>query len=135
MIAAVSEDRSFLASVQQVTEKLFGVLQQTFAQDDPQELAVKEALTKVAFYLKDDFKVIAPKFLEILTADANLDIDIQQENADLPSAQAATNQSFEFKLKGMENKTRVSLNTSALGNKIAAFKHILKISEAMGEGF
>ena len=79
--------------------------------------------------------MIAPKFLEILTADANLDIDIQQENADLPSAQAASNQSFEFKLKGMENKTRVSLNTSALGNKIAAFKHILIISEAMGEGF
>ena len=26
MIAAVSEDRSFVASVQQVTEKLFGVL-------------------------------------------------------------------------------------------------------------
>lgn len=86
MIAAVSEDRTLLASVQQVTEKLFGVLQQTFAQDDPQELAVKEALTKIAFYLKDDFKVIAPKFLEILTTDANLDIDIQQENADLPSA-------------------------------------------------
>jgi hypothetical protein len=135
MIAAVSEDKSFLGSVQEVTEKLFTLLQQTFAHDDPQEVAVKEALTKVAFYLKEDFNAVAPKFLEILVADANLDIDIQQENAELPSAQATTSQSFEFKLKGMENKTRVTLNTSALGNKIAAFQHILKISEAMGSGF
>ena len=35
----------------------------------------------------------------------------------------------------MENKTRISLNTSALGNKIAAFHHILRLSEAMGSGF
>jgi hypothetical protein len=35
----------------------------------------------------------------------------------------------------MESSTRVSLNTSALGNKIAAFQHILKLSEAMGAGF
>ena len=35
----------------------------------------------------------------------------------------------------MEDKTRVTLNTSALGNKIAAFQHIMKIAEAMGEGF
>lgn len=35
----------------------------------------------------------------------------------------------------MENKTRVSVNTSALGNKIAAFQHILKMAEAMETGF
>jgi hypothetical protein len=35
----------------------------------------------------------------------------------------------------MENKTRVALNTSALGNKIAAFQHIQTISEAMGASF
>ena len=73
--------------------------------------------------------------MEILIADANLDIGITQEDAALPSVKPSTSQSFEFKLKGMENKTRVTLNTSALGNKIAAFQHILKISEAMGTGF
>lgn len=76
MIAAVAEDRSLLDSVKTVTERLFGLLQQTFAHDDPQEVAVKEALAKVAFYLKEDFKVVAPQFLEVLVADANLDIDI-----------------------------------------------------------
>jgi len=35
----------------------------------------------------------------------------------------------------MENKQRISLNTSALENKIMAFKHIMQLSEAMGTGF
>lgn len=35
----------------------------------------------------------------------------------------------------MENSTRISVNTSALGNKIQAFQLILKISEAMSTGF
>jgi len=122
MVAAVSENNEFMGAVQQVTEKLFGILQSQFAHDDPQEVAVKEALSKVAFYLKEDFHVVAPKYLEILVADANQQIDIKQESAELPSAQNDQAQkSFEFKLKGMESSTRVSLNTSALGNKIAAF--------------
>lgn len=135
MIAAVADNQEVVETVKSVTSKLFDLLQQQFAQDDPQEVAVKEALTKVAFYLKEDFNVVAPKFLEILTVDANRDIDIKQENADIPTASASTSQSFEFKLKGMEDKTRVSLNTSALGNKIAAFQHIMKISEAMRTSF
>jgi hypothetical protein len=75
--------------------------------------------------LKDQFQVIAPKFLEILINDANLEIDIKAENADLPSSEADNTKSFELKMRGMENKQRVSLNTSALENKIYAFKHIL----------
>jgi hypothetical protein len=35
----------------------------------------------------------------------------------------------------MENKTRVSVNTTNLGNKVAAFQNILKISEAMDTSF
>lgn len=135
MISAVSDNTEFLGTVRQVTEKLFTILTGGFAHDDPQEVAVKEALSKIAFYLKEDFHVIAPKYLEILVQDAKVNIDIKQENADLPSAASETQKSFEFKLKGMESSTRVSLNTSALGNKIAAFQHILKLSEAMGAGF
>jgi len=85
--------------------------------------------------LKEDFQVVAPKFLSVLIADANLNVDIKHENADLPSSLAPAQKAFEFKLKGMENKSRVSVNTSALGNKIAAFQHILKISEAMETSF
>jgi hypothetical protein len=136
MISAVQDNDQFMPAVKQVTEKLFTILVGEFSQDDPQEVAVKEALTKIAFYLKEDFQFVAPKFLEILFADANVEVDIKQENAALPTAnQDSRNKSFEFKLKGMENSTRVSLNTSALGNKVAAFQMIMKLSEAMGSGF
>lgn len=77
MISAVSEMPEFMPIVQQVTEKLFSILTAGFAHDDPQEVAVKEALSKVAYYLKEDFNVVAPKFLEILVADAKQDIDIK----------------------------------------------------------
>ena len=135
MISAVQDNDQFMVTVKQITEKLFGLLNSTFAHDDPQEGAVKEALVKIAFYLKEDFQVVAPKFLEILVKDANLEIDIKQENADLPSTANAKANSFEFKLKGMESSTRVTFNTSDLGNKVQAFKHILNLSEAMGSGF
>jgi len=55
MVSAVSENRDFLPAVKSITEKLFVLLNQEFAHDDPQEVAVKEALSKVAFYLKEDF--------------------------------------------------------------------------------
>lgn len=138
MISAIVEDdqRVFLPAVKQVTERLFVLLQSEFAQEDPQEPAIKEALSKIAFYLKEDFNVVAPKFLEILIKDASVNVDIKSENADLPTANQDTKcKSFEFKLKGMENSTRISVNTSALGNKIQAFQLILKVSEAMSTGF
>lgn len=85
MISAVSENPEFLGAVQQVTEKLFVLMQGEFAHDDPQEIAIKEALSKIAYYLKEDFKFVAPKFLEILVKDAKLDVDIKQEDAALPT--------------------------------------------------
>lgn len=122
MVTAVTENRDLLPQVQDVTTLLFKMLDREFAHDDPQELAVKDSLAKMAYYLKEDFNVVAPKFIEILIKDASAAVDIKSEDAILPSTTAASQmQSFELKLKGMENKTRVSLNTSALGNKIAAF--------------
>jgi hypothetical protein len=51
MITAVSEDRSFLPTVQRVTEKLFAGFNQEFSQDDPQQLAFKYTLAQTANYL------------------------------------------------------------------------------------
>jgi hypothetical protein len=74
--------------------------------------------------------------LQILITDANVEVDIKAENADLPSAKTeGPTKSFELKMRGMENKQRISVNTSALENKINAFKHILMLAEAMGTGF
>jgi len=45
LIASVAENREFLEIVQKVTETLFNLLiNSKFAEDDPQELSVKETL-------------------------------------------------------------------------------------------
>jgi len=74
IIASVAEKPEFSATVKQVTEILFGYLQKEFSQDDPQVLAIKDTLAKTAYYLKEDFHAVAPKFLEILIKDANTKI-------------------------------------------------------------
>lgn len=80
--------------------------------------------------------MVAPKLLEILVVDANADIDIKSEDANLPSMKAeGPYKSVSIKMRGMENAQRVTLNTSALENKVNAFKHIMMLSEAMGTGF
>ena len=76
MITSVAEDRSFLPVVQRVTEKLFAGVNQEFSQDDPQQLAIKNTLAQTAFYLKEDFHVIAPRFLAILVKDASVEIKL-----------------------------------------------------------
>lgn len=76
LIAAVSEEKEFSDSVKEVTEKLFAYLDNKFDEDDPQELAIKDTIAKISFYLKEDFAYVAPKFLEILIKDATLEVKI-----------------------------------------------------------
>lgn len=135
MIASVADNKSFLSTVQRVTEKLFAGVNQEFSQEDPQQLAIKNTLAQTAYYLKEDFHVIAPKFLEILVKDASVEIKLTEEYGELPSMAGQDQHSFNFKIRGMENGLRVSVNTSELENKIAAFHHILKVSAAMGPSF
>jgi hypothetical protein len=135
MIASVADNRSFLQTVQRVTEKLFAAVNQEFSQEDPQQLAIKNTLAQTAYYLKEDFHVVAPKFLEILIKDASVEIKLTEEYGELPSTAGQDQKSFNLKIRGMENGMRVSLNTSELENKIAAFHHILKVSAAMGSSF
>ena len=135
MIESVSDNKDFLGTVQRVTEKLFKCLDQQFSQDDPQELAVKDTLAKTAFYLKEDFHAVAPQFLAVLVKDASVEIKLNQEYGDLPSTAGADQKAFNFKVRGMEGGMRITMNTSELENKIAAFHHILKVAEAMGTSF
>lgn len=77
MIAAVSEEERFKPTVQEVTEKLFSLLTAgDFDASDPQELAIKDTIAKIAFYLGEDFHHVAPKYLEIILKDASLEAKI-----------------------------------------------------------
>ena len=53
----------------------------------------------------------------------------------MPPTSGPARNTFDFKLRGMENAGRLSLNTSELEQKVAAFHHILKVASAMGRAF
>ena len=101
--------------------------------DDPQVLAIKETLAKIAFFLKEDFHTFMPNLLNNLVNDSKLEIDIKLESAELPKT--SENAGFTFKMKGLEGNQRLTMNTSALESKISAFKLINMISESMGAAF
>ena len=65
-------------------------------------MAIKECLAKTAFYLKHEFNMVAPKLLEILVVDANADIDIKSEDANMPSMKSeGPYKSVDIKVRGM----------------------------------
>lgn len=76
-----------------------------------------------------------PELMTTLVTDAKLNIDIKLESAEGPKTGDSDNAGFTFKMKGMEGNQRLSMNTSALETKIAAFKLISMISESMGTAF
>jgi len=85
--------------------------------------------------LKEDFNAVAPKFLEILLKDASVEVKVNFEDGALPLGTGQEKNTFDFKIRGMENPGRISLNTSELEQKISAFQHILKVASAMGTSF
>lgn len=124
-----------LATIKEVTEALFTLVVQPFADDDPQEGAVKGALAKIAFFLKGDFQFVAPKFLEILLKDASVQVKVECSDGAMPAKQEAGKAVFDLKLRGMEDASRFSFNTGELEQKLAAFDHIQNVASAMGRSF
>lgn len=119
LIASIADQNQFVDSVKQVTETLFTLLVNTqFTEDDPQQLALKDTLAKIAYYLKVDFQVIAPKYLDILIKDASTEIKVNFNENVLPTADDQNKNSFDFKIRGMESNGRISLNTSELEQKV-----------------
>jgi len=134
MIEAVQEQKdTFKDSVSEIAKMLVSLLTSGLTNDDPQSLSIKETLTKIASFLKEDFHAYMPLLLNNLVNDAKLDIDIKLSSADDEKTESAA--SFTFKMKGLEGNQRLSMNTSALESKIAAFKLFNMISESMGTAF
>jgi hypothetical protein len=135
MIEAVAEEKeTFNESVHQITATLVNFLQSGLSNDDPQISAIKETLSKIAFFMKEDFHKYMAALLPNLVNDTKLDIDIKMESAEIPSAKDG-NVGFTFKMKGFEGNQRISMNTSALESKMSAFKLFTIISENMGTSF
>lgn len=101
--------------------------------DDPQILAIKETLSKIAYFMKEDFHQYFQAIFPALLEDTKQQIDIKLTSADDPNAD--DNQGMTIKLKGFEGQQRISMNTSALESKITAFKLLHLISESLGTSF
>ena len=114
---------------------MFQLVQKPFADEDPQELAVKGALAKIAFYLKGEFQVVAPAFLQILLKDAATEVKVVAGDGALPKTEEKGRAVFDLKLRGMEDAARFTLNTGELEQKLAAFEHIHNVASAMGRSF
>ena len=109
-----------------------------FGSDDPQEHAIKDTIAKIAFYLQGDFHHVAPKYLEVILKDAQLEANVsfkQVTAGEATTSNDPTQKSFNFKVFGMENQTQLNCNVSELETKISAFDHILKVAQAMGTQF
>lgn len=86
MIEAVSEQKTtFQANVVEIATSLITLLNSGLTSDDPQSLAIKETLIKIAFFLKEDFHQFMSSLLTTIVNDTKLDIDIKMENAGIPS--------------------------------------------------
>lgn len=111
------------------------MLKQGLSNDDPQALAIKETMAKIAAFLQEDFNKFMPDILTSLINDAKLEIDIKLENAAMPTYNDEGVNSMTLKVKGMEGNQRLSMNTSALESKIGALKLLAMISDNAGKSF
>ena len=99
MIAAVAEEKeAFKDSVHQIARSLVLVLS-SVASDDPQGLAIKEAMSRIAYFLKEDFHAYFAQVLPSLLSDSQQKIDIKMTSAD-----EAGGEGFTLKLKGFEGE-------------------------------
>lgn len=137
LIASAADQTELTETVKEVLSTLFGYLEKEFDQDDPQPLAIKDTIAKIAYFLKDGFHVVAPQFLAILAKDAQLEAKITHKEVREGEVEQSDNKTISYSLKlfGMENTHVIQANHSELETKIAAFSHIHKVAEALGESF
>lgn len=133
MIEAVQESREeFLTDVISISKDMASVLSMGLQEDDPQAPAIKESLIKSASLLKEEFHQFMPNLLNSLVTDANADIDIKLTESNIEQSK---NPGFTFKLKGMESEAKITMNTSALENKIKAVKNLAMLADSLEESF
>ncbi len=106
MIEAVAEEKSaFAENVHQISTALVGLLTSgQLGNDDPQVIAIKETLSKIAYFLKEDFHQYFAKIFPGLIENTKQQIDIKLTSADDPSAEDDNQTGVTLKLKGFEGQ-------------------------------
>ena len=143
LLEAVKERREeFLEDAKKIMQIFVGALSSTaITDDDPQYSSTMQALTQLSAILKDDFLPFLPDIMNKLIKDSQGDVDFKLEDADLMGAAASqTNTdagltSMVINMKGLDGTKKLTLNTSALENKIQAVQVIKELANNLGKSF
>lgn len=108
-------------------------------EEDPQLSTILNSFTHLSLAMKDKFEPVLVKLLPVLTNYINADIGFKTEDAALDEYIPADKEE-KSKLDSVvfdigANKTKVSLNTFALQNKILSFNVLYEIANNMGSAF
>ena len=144
LVNAVSDNATdFSGDVKEISEILAKmILPGVLKDDDPQYGAILNTFPQLAGMLKEQFSPYLPHIMDKLLADVRQDIDFKWEAADeikgeKPSIEKNEegHTSMVFKLKGVEEMKKVSLNTSALENKINACQVLRDLASNLKKAF
>ena len=99
----------------------------TLDEADPQLSAIMGAISMLAANLKADFKQFLPALMTSLIKDLKKDLDfkmVDATEAELENQEDSKQQQIKISVKGVEGAKMISMNTTALENKIQAIQII-----------
>ena len=130
-----SEEELFKNDAKEIIQ-IFNNIMNSAKVDDQEVTAITSALTQVAAVLKEDFAPFMPGIMERLLKDAQCNVDFKVEDAEIPNlGHDESLTSVTFKMKGLDGQKKLSLNTSALENKINAVVVIRTLAQNLKTTF
>ena len=139
LCSSISEERDKYIDDLNTISNAFLSSMKTLPEEDPQLASIINGFTHLSLAMKEKFEPILEQLLPVLNKYINADIDINASDAALDEfipaekEEKSKKQSVVFDL-GI-NKTKLSLNTFALQNKIASFTVLYEIAKNMGTTF
>ena len=139
LCSSIAEDRDkYIKDLNEIANAFLNYMK-TIPEEDPQLTSIINGFTHLSLAMKDKFEPILQQLLPILTNYISNDIGFSASDASLEEYIPADKEE-KTKLDSVvfnigANKTKVSLNTFALQNKILSFTVLYEIANNMGTAF
>jgi hypothetical protein len=106
-------------------------------ESDPQVVMIQCTFHQLAMCLKHEFKPYLGPIMECLIRDCKKDVDLRIVDADSAAREDADDKNIkvEINIKGQEGAKQITMNTSALTNKLSAIQIIKSMSDSLGPVF
>ena len=139
LCSSIAEEREKYINDLNEISNAFLEYMKNIKEEDPQLSTILNSFTHLSLAMKDKFEPVLVKLLPVLTNYINADIGFKAEDAALDEYIPADKEE-KTKLDSVvfdigANKTKVSLNTFALQNKILSFNVLYEIANNMGSAF